>query len=45
MEKKWVTVIPADLKRLFISETYTCPTGHEMVNEDYYRTGINTPGG
>jgi len=22
MEKKWDTVIPADLKRLFVSETY-----------------------
>jgi hypothetical protein len=23
MEKKWDTVIPADLKRLFVSGTYT----------------------
>jgi hypothetical protein len=31
MEKKWDTVIPADLKRLFVSETYICPAGHERV--------------
>jgi hypothetical protein len=32
MEKKWDTVIPADLKRLFLSGTYTvCPAGHERV--------------
>jgi hypothetical protein len=31
MEKKWDTVIQADLKRLFISVTYICPTGHESV--------------
>jgi len=31
--KKWDTVIPADLKRLFVSGTYTlCPAGHERVN-------------
>jgi len=32
MEKKWDTVIPADLKRLFESGTYICPAGHERVN-------------
>jgi hypothetical protein len=32
MEKKWDTVIPADLKRLFVSGAYVCPTGHERVN-------------
>jgi len=32
MEKKWDTVIPADLKRLFISGTYgICAAGHERV--------------
>jgi len=29
MEKKWDTVIPADLKRLFVSGI--CPTGHKRV--------------
>jgi hypothetical protein len=29
MEKKWDTVIPADLKRLFASAI--CPVGHERV--------------
>jgi hypothetical protein len=28
MEKNWDTVIPADLKRLFVS---VCPAGHERV--------------
>jgi hypothetical protein len=33
MEKKWDTVIPADLKRLSVSGTYgICPAGHERVN-------------
>ena len=32
VEKKWDTVIPADLKRLFVSGTYICPAGHERVN-------------
>jgi len=33
MEEKWDTVIPADLKRLFISGTYgICAAGHERVN-------------
>jgi hypothetical protein len=27
----WDTVIPADLKRLFVSGTYECPAGHERV--------------
>jgi hypothetical protein len=30
MEKKWDTVIPADLKRL--CKWDMCPTGHERVN-------------
>jgi hypothetical protein len=30
-EKKWDTVIPADLKRLFVSGTYICPAGLERV--------------
>jgi hypothetical protein len=30
MEKKWDTVIPADLKRLFVSVS---PAGHERVNQ------------
>jgi hypothetical protein len=30
-KKKWDTVIPADLKRLFVSET--CPAGHKRVKE------------
>jgi len=33
MEKKWDTVIPAELKRLFVSGTYKCPTGHERVKQ------------
>jgi hypothetical protein len=32
MEKKWDTVIPADLKILFASGEYICPAGHERVN-------------
>jgi len=32
MEKKWDTVIPADLKGLFLSGTYICPADHERVN-------------
>jgi hypothetical protein len=33
VEKKWDTVIPADLKRLSVSGTYTlCPAGHKSVN-------------
>jgi hypothetical protein len=39
--ENWDTVIPADLKRLFASEPYTCicPAGHErFIN--YY--GIKT---
>ena len=32
MEKNWDTVIPADLKRLFVSGT-KCPAGHERVNK------------
>jgi hypothetical protein len=33
--EKWDTVIPADLKRLFVSGTYTvCPAGHKRVNSN-----------
>jgi len=32
METKWDTVIPADLKTLFVSGTYIYPAGHERVN-------------
>jgi len=32
MEKKWDNLIPADFKRLFVSGTYICTTGHERVN-------------
>jgi hypothetical protein len=35
MEKKWDTVIPADLKRLFVSGTYICPAGHERVKTHF----------
>ena len=31
MEKKWDTVIPADLKRLFVSGTYCYPSGLEKT--------------
>ena len=31
MEKKWDTLIPANLERLFVSGTYVCPAGHERV--------------
>jgi hypothetical protein len=31
MEKKWDTVFPADLKRLFVSGTYVYMAGHERV--------------
>jgi len=38
MEKKWDTVIPADLKRLFVSGTYTvCLAGHERVKVSYMK--------
>jgi hypothetical protein len=30
-EKKWDPVIPADLKRLFVSGKHICPAGHERV--------------
>jgi NADH:ubiquinone oxidoreductase subunit B-like Fe-S oxidoreductase len=33
MEKKWDTVIPVDLKTLFVSGTYICPAGHERVKD------------
>jgi len=32
MEKKWDTVIPPDLKRLFVSGTFMS-SGHERVNQ------------
>jgi hypothetical protein len=32
MEKKWDTVTPADLKRLFVSGKYVYPAVHERVN-------------
>jgi hypothetical protein len=34
MEEKWDTVIPGDLKRLFVSG-HICPAGQERVNDIY----------
>jgi len=36
MEKKWDTVIPADLKRLF-EVGHICPAGHERAKKKTLR--------
>jgi len=41
MEKKWDTVIPADLKRLFVR--HVCPTGHERVKSTQTCFGVLKP--